>query len=137
MTTMKKSTTKGTATTGAPTKKVIGTVTTIITREGMEHKHLAHHELKICAVIKGAARPDYDPDADDTYITDDETLAAAGGVTADDRCEVAPWIEAATPGIGGCEGPHWSFVCSDARAVDLEGLLPATAAPASPAPRTR
>jgi hypothetical protein len=48
-----------------------------------------------------------------TYLTTDEEIAAAGGVTADDRIEVAPVIRAGST----------SFVSSDARAIDLECFL--------------
>ena len=54
--------------------------------------------------------PNYDPDADGAYLTDDQDIARAGGVTADDRVEVQPWIEK--------EG-RFSFASSDPRAIDL------------------
>ena len=68
------------------------------------------YEVRVIAVIKGAAGPDYDPDVDGAYLTDDEDIARAGGVTADDRVEVQPWIEK--------EG-RFSFASSDPRAIDL------------------
>ena len=37
------------------------------------------YEVRVIAVIKGAAGPDYDPDADGAYLTDDEAIARAGG----------------------------------------------------------
>jgi hypothetical protein len=44
------------------------------------------------------------------YVRDEEDLERAGGVTADDRVEVQPWLAA--------EG-RFSFVSSDPRAIDL------------------
>jgi hypothetical protein len=52
-----------------------------------------------------------DPDADDGYLTDEEDIARRGGVTADDRVEVQPWIE---------KEERFSFVSSDPRAIDLD-----------------
>ena len=89
-------------------KKIIGSTTTCTC--STEHRYLNGLTVRIIAVIKNAARPDYDPDEDDTYITDDEDLARAGGVTADDRVEVTPWIEK--------EG-RFSFVSSDPVATSL------------------
>jgi hypothetical protein len=60
--------------------------------------------------MKRAAAPDYDPERDGSYLRDEDEIARAGGVTADDRVEVQPWLEG---------GQRWSFVCSDPRAVDL------------------
>ena len=87
---------------------VIGRLTTY---HGSEHAHLQGYTVKIIAVIKNAARADYDPDADGQYITDEEELVRAGGVTADDRIDVQPWLEK--------EG-RFSFVSSDPLAADLE-----------------
>jgi len=87
--------------------KVIGTVTTC---NSNEHRYLAHHEVKIVAVIKGAAAPDLDPDADLAIATTDEELGRLGGLDAHDRVEVAPWIAS--------EG-RFSFVTSDPKATDL------------------
>ncbi|GMV27615.1 MAG: hypothetical protein AMXMBFR58_36460 [Phycisphaerae bacterium] len=84
---------------------VIGTET-IYT--GTEHPYLTGLRVRIVAVMKDAARPDHDPDA--AYIRDDEDLGHVGGVTADDRVEVQPWLEA--------EG-RYSWVTSDAKAMDL------------------
>jgi len=89
-------------------KPVIGRTTTY---HGTEHAYLKGYTVKIIAVIKNAARPDYDPDEDEQYITGEEELARAGGVTAADRIEVQPWIEK--------EG-RFSFVSSDPKATDLE-----------------
>jgi len=78
---------------------------------GTEHAYLRSYTVKIIAVLKNAARPDSDPDKDCDYITDEQDLARAGGVTADDRIEVQPWLEK--------EG-RFSFVSSDPLASDLE-----------------
>jgi len=74
---------------------------------GTEHSYLKSHEVRVIGVLKGAA---YDLDADGDYLTDDRDIARAGGVTANDRVEVQPWIEQ--------EG-RFSFASSDPRAVDL------------------
>ena len=87
--------------------QTIGTTTTY---HGTEHRYLAGYQVRIIAVIKGAAAPDYDADAEGAYLTYEEDLGRAGGVTADDRVEVQPWIEK--------EG-RFSFVSSDPRAIDL------------------
>ena len=87
---------------------VIGRITKYV---GTEHAHLQGYTVKIIAVIKNAARPDYDPDADGQYITDEKELDRADGVTADDRIEVQPFLEK--------EG-RYSFVSSDPLATDLE-----------------
>jgi hypothetical protein len=86
--------------------KILGSTTTY---QGSEHRYLKGYAVRIVAVIKNAARDGYDAD-NDPYITDDDDLARAGGVTADDRIEVQPWMEK--------EG-RFSFVTSDPRAVDL------------------
>ena len=88
-------------------KKIIGSTTTCTSDE---HRYLKGHTARIIAVIKNAARPDYDPDEDGTYITDDDELERAGGVTDDDRVDVQPLIEK--------EG-RFSFVSSDPKATDL------------------
>jgi len=88
-------------------KKIIGSTTTCTSDE---HRYLKGHTVRIIAVIKNAARPDYDPDEDGTYITDDDELERAGGVTDDDRVDVQPLIEK--------EG-RFSFVSSDPKATDL------------------
>jgi len=88
--------------------KILGSTTTY---HGTEHPYLKGHKVRIIAVLKGAARPDIDVDCPDcAHIDDEDDLARAGGVTADDRIEVQPWIEK--------EG-RFSFVTSDPRAVDL------------------
>src|SRR5690554_6370915 len=75
----------------------IGAITTYI---GSEHRYLRGYRVRIVAVLK----------ADGNIIKDEDDLARAGGVTAEDRVEVQPWLEA--------EG-RFSFVTSDSRAVDL------------------
>jgi len=82
--------------------KTIGTTTTY---HGTEHGYLNGNRVRIIAVIKGAAGPDYDPDAD--Y----DDIARVGGVTADDRVEVQPWLQR--------EG-RFSFASSDPCAIDLD-----------------
>lgn len=75
----------------------IGAITTYI---GSEHRYLRGYRVRIVAVLK----------ADGNIIKDEDDLARAGGVTAEDSVEVQPWLEA--------EG-RFSFVTSDPRAVDL------------------
>ncbi len=75
----------------------IGAITTYI---GSEHRYLRGYRVRIVAVLK----------ADGNIIKDEDDLARAGGVTAEDRVEVQPWLEA--------EG-RFSFVSSDPRAIDL------------------
>jgi hypothetical protein len=87
--------------------KAIGITTTY---DGTEHAYLRGHKVCIVAVLKNALRADYDPDHDGQHIADEHDLERAGGVTADDRVEVQPWLEA--------EG-RFSFVSSDPRAIDL------------------
>ena len=88
--------------------KVIGTATTYY---GDEHRYLAGYKVRIIAVLKNAARPDIDVDGPDYHhLTDDDDIARAGGVSADDRVEVQPWLESAG---------RFSFVSSDPRAIDL------------------
>ena len=88
--------------------KILGSTTTY---HGTEHPYLNGYRVRIIAVLKNAARPDIDVDGPDyAHISDEDDLARAGGVTADDRLEVQPWMEK--------EG-RFSFVTSDPRAVDL------------------
>jgi len=88
--------------------KILGSTTTY---HGTEHPYLKGYKVRIVAVLKNAARPDIDVDGPDyDHISDEDDLARAGGVTADDRIEVQPWIEK--------EG-RFSFVTSDPRSVDL------------------
>lgn len=83
----------------------------ITTYTGNEHRHLRGTKLRIVAVLKNAARADYDPDRAGQRLTDPRDIERACGVSAEDRVEVQPWLEA--------EG-RFSFVSSDPRAVDLE-----------------
>lgn len=92
-------------------ESVIGRTTTY---RGIEFGFLRGTTVRIIAVIKNAAKPDSDSDEDGRYITDEEELSRAGGVTAEDRVEVAPWIE---------EEGRFSFVTSDPKASDLDGLV--------------
>lgn len=87
--------------------KTLGTTTTY---DGAEHGYLRGHKVRIVAVVKNALRDDYDPDQDGQYIRDEDDLERAGGVTADDRVEVQPWLAAER---------RFSFVSSDPRAIDL------------------
>ena len=86
--------------------KILGSTTTY---HGTEHPFLQGLTVRIVAVLKNRARPDGDGHNDD-YVTDDVDLDRAGGVTADDRIEVQPWME---------DEGRFSFVTSDPRAVDL------------------
>jgi len=88
--------------------KVIGMETIYI---GTEHAGLTGCKVKILAVIRGGAEPVDDPAVDCDVIKDDDGLARAGGVTAADRVEVQPWIEAEQ---------RWSWVTSDPRAADCK-----------------
>lgn len=87
--------------------KTIGTITTY---DGNEHPYLRGHKVRVVAVMKGAAAPDHDPDRDGMYLRDEDEVARVGGVGADDRVEVQPWLE---------REQRWSFVTSDPRATDL------------------
>lgn len=87
--------------------KTLGTTTTY---DGTEHRYLRGLKVRIVAVLKNALRADYDPDQDGQCIRDEEDLERAGGVTADDRVEVQPWLAAER---------RFSFVLSDSRAIDL------------------
>lgn len=78
--------------------KTIGATTTYV---GSEHGHLRGYRVRIVAVLK----------ADGSYVKDDDELARMGGVSADDRLDVQPWLEAEA---------RFSFVSSDPRAIDLE-----------------
>ena len=91
-------------------QKIIGTITTY---HGDEHAYLRGYQVRVVAVLKGGARPDINvgSEVDPEYLTDDDAIRRAGGVTAEDRVEVVPWLER--------EG-RFSFVASDPRAVDLD-----------------
>ena len=83
--------------------KILGSTTTY---HGSEHPYLRGYKVRIAAVMKRAATPDQD----DSYLRDEDGIVRAGGVTADDRVEVQPWLEGEQ---------RWSFVTSDPRAIDL------------------
>ena len=51
--------------------KTLGIVTTY---HGTEHRYLRGHQVRIIAVFKNAARPDFDPDAEDGYLDDDDAI---------------------------------------------------------------
>jgi hypothetical protein len=87
--------------------KILGSITTY---HGTEHPYLRNCKVRIVGVMKRAATPDYDPDRDGAYLLDEDEITRAGGVTADDRIEVQPWLEAEQ---------RWSFVSSDPRVIDL------------------
>jgi hypothetical protein len=84
------------------------------TYAGAEFPWMRGLTVRVVAVLRGAARPDCNPDADDYYLNDDERIARAGGIDAGDRVEVQPWMD---------EEKRFSFVTSDPRACDLEGLV--------------
>ena len=94
--------------------RIIGAVTRY---EGLEHKFMRGLTVRVVAVMKGTAVPDREPEADYPYLRNEEDVIRSGGVTENDRLEVQPWIK---------EERRFSFVTSDARAIDLVGLLPAT-----------
>lgn len=87
--------------------KTIGTITTY---DGDEHPYLRGHRVRIVAVLPRAAAADVAPDCDGVFLRDDDEVERAGGITADDRVEVQPWLE---------REQRWSFVTSDPRAIDL------------------
>lgn len=78
--------------------KILGTTTTYI---GSEHSYLHGCRVRIVAVLN----------ADGRFIKDEDALSRAGGVTAEDRIEVQPWLAAEE---------RFSFVTSDSHAADLE-----------------
>jgi hypothetical protein len=87
--------------------KTIGTTTTY---DGDEHPYLRGQRVRVVGVMKGAAASDHDPDREGSYLRDEEHVVRAGAGTADDRVEAQPWLE---------REQRWSFVTSDARAIDL------------------
>jgi hypothetical protein len=87
--------------------KILGSITTYL---GSEHPYLRNCRVRNVGIMKRAAVSDYDPDRDGSYLRDEEDIARAGGVTADDRIEVQPWLEGEQ---------RWSFVSSDRLAIDL------------------
>jgi hypothetical protein len=86
----------------SPAPKLIGSDTKYI---GTEHAYLAGYAVRIVAVMKNALVSD-----EHEYLTTDAEIASAGGVTADDRIEIAPIMR----------GGRVSFASSDARATDLD-----------------
>lgn len=86
------------------------TIRTITTYDGDEHPYLRGHRVLIVAVMKGAAASNHDPDREGSYLRDEADVVRAGGITADDRVEVQPWLE---------REKRWSFVTSNPRAIDL------------------
>ena len=78
---------------------------TVTRYTGTEHGYLTGSKVRVVAVLR--------PGDDGDYLTDDNEIARAGGVTAADRIEVQPWLER--------EG-RFSLVTSDPRAVDLEAF---------------
>jgi hypothetical protein len=87
--------------------KILGSITTYL---GDEIKGIKGHQVRILAVLRGALRPDADPDADGFFVNDEEELARLGGVTAEDRIDVQPIDRKG----------RQSFVHVDPKATDLE-----------------
>lgn len=82
--------------------RVIGRRTTY---HGDEHRYLRGHEVVVVAVLKDAL-----DGGEYASLRTEEAVRAAGGVSANDRLEVAPFL----PNEG-----RLSFATSDPRAVDL------------------
>jgi|CXWL01.1.fsa_nt_gi hypothetical protein len=85
--------------------RVIGRRTTY---HGDEHPYLRGYDVVIVAVLKDALRVE-----EHGHLTTEEEVRGAGGVSADDRIEIAPFLPK--------EG-RLSFVTSDPRAIDLEAF---------------
>jgi len=85
--------------------RVIGRRTTY---HGEEHPYLRGHDVVIVAVLKDALSVE-----EHGHLTTEEDVQHAGGVSADDRVEVAPFLP---------EQGRISFVTSDPRAIDLEAF---------------
>ncbi len=75
--------------------KTIGKITTY---HGSDHPYLKKYRVKIIAVIDGG------------YLTSEEDIARRGGIKADDRIEVVPYLP---------EHDRYGFASSDVRARDL------------------
>lgn len=75
---------------------------------GDEHPYLRGYDVVIVAVLKDALRVE-----EHSHLTTDDEIRGAGGVSADDRIEVAPFLPK--------EG-RLSFVTSDPRAIDLKAF---------------
>ena len=88
-------------------KQVIGATTTYVGTDRREHPALAGLKVRIVAVLRAG-----DPDDDNAYVRDNETLARLGGLRKNDRVEVQPWIE---------KQARYSWVTSDPRVCDLKG----------------
>ena len=91
---------------------IIGTITTY---HGDEHRYLHGYKVKVIGIFKrvSASGPSHDPDDDICVIITDNELEQLGGLDANDRVEVVPWLES--------EG-RFSFVTSDPRAIDLDAF---------------
>jgi len=66
------------------------------------NKYIKGKRIVIVAVWKGALKPGFNPDADDAYIRDDETLKKFGGLEATDEVEVETcerWQRSVSQGI--------------------------------------
>ena len=87
--------------------KTIGTITTYI---GTEIPGYTGTRVRIFAVLRNALRPDVDVDTDGYLVNDDAELERLGGVTKNDRLDVAHVREDGST----------SFVHRNPRAVDLE-----------------
>ena len=88
--------------------KIIGTNTAY---HGTEHPYLTAHVVRVIAVLKNAAKPGIDVDGPEwRRLTDDGEIAGAGGISANDRVEVQPWI---------AQEGRFSFASSDPKASDL------------------
>jgi len=83
--------------------RVIGRRTTY---HGDEHPYLRGYDVVIVAVLKDALRVE-----EHGHLTTDEEVRGAGGVSADDRIEIAPFLPK--------EG-RLSFATSEPRAIHLE-----------------
>ena len=88
---------------------IIGTTTTY---DGTEHPYLRGYPVRIVAILhNGDAEPDADGEIPGyEHLDNDTDIARYGGVTANDRVEVAPWLE---------KEQRFSWVTSDPRAIDL------------------
>ena len=55
------------------------TIGTITTYDGDEHPYVRGHRVRIVAVMKGDAAPDFDPDRDGAILRDDDEIERPGG----------------------------------------------------------
>ena len=88
--------------------KTIGMTTTY---QGTEHAYLNGLKVRILGVIRRGAAEDFNPEAPDTYLKSEYTIDQVGGVSAEDRLEVQPWLK---------DEGRYSWVTSDPKAVDLK-----------------